>query len=184
MILSRRVLIDIGLGLILLLLISPWQGIPPTLVDAYARERSQGDEPPVIEWVSTADLDDRIVIEVGGSGNGAFEKVLFLRWEPQNEQFILISDDEAEPYQAIILKTDLLPEYNQIFIRAFDVFGNASKPVFMLVYNIVPEHFGYFPLIFRQSNAQATLANNLDLISSPDRRYRFFNHSVSLLTDR
>jgi len=88
--------------------------------------------------------DEEITIEVIVTDNFRVDCVDFIRWDAVGNQFIELGEDCEFPYQLILDTGTLNYAWNQIYILATDVAGNATSHFFIWLYRIIRT---YIPLI-------------------------------------
>lgn len=88
--------------------------------------------------------DEEITIEVEVIDNFQVNCVEFIRWDAVGNQFIELGEDCEFPYQLILDTSTLNYAWNQIYILATDVAGNATSHFFIWLYRIMRT---YIPLI-------------------------------------
>jgi hypothetical protein len=109
-------------------------------------------EPPHVEWVSPVPNEGYLIIEFGSiqleaeaTDNGPLAGVQFYRWDAVRKISVNIAMIEVAPYRFILNSRNLQPEWNQIFVRAFDEAGNISDSPRILLYYVPHLHF---PIVF------------------------------------
>jgi hypothetical protein len=68
----------------------------------------------------------------------------FIRWDAVGGQFIALGEDCEFPYQLILDASTLNYAWNQIYILATDVAGNATPHSFFWLYRVIRT---FIPLI-------------------------------------
>lgn len=97
--------------------------------------------------------DGTIHLEVEASDNIGVDHVKFFRWDAVNEVYLDIATVTSAPFAIDLDTSTLNPEWNQIFVKAFDAAGNESPlpPQHIWLYKIVNKSaFLYLPILMQQ----------------------------------
>jgi hypothetical protein len=113
---------------------------------------------PTVNWVAPVGTEGRydsdgglIRLEAEASDNVAVAAVNFFRWDPILERYIDIATVEKSPYVYYIDTWVLKPAWNQIFVRAYDTYGNVSAREFIWVYlQVSYDYRFYLPAVHTQ----------------------------------
>lgn len=97
--------------------------------------------PPTVQWVSPTATSQRfdvgaelVRLEVSATDNAAVDRVHFFRWDSRLEMFVDIAMLTEPPYQVDLNAELLNPEWNQVFVRAYDSAGNVSERQFIWLF--------------------------------------------------
>jgi VCBS repeat-containing protein len=112
--------------------------------------------PPAPSWVSPIGDDGVITINGGTILFEAslpvpppdFQKVVFLWWNPNNEQYDILGERFVEPFRITVDSSIFDFQWNQVFVTAYDSLGNISPLNRILIFynQFIPI---YLPLINR-----------------------------------
>jgi uncharacterized repeat protein (TIGR01451 family) len=91
------------------------------------------EEPPTLIWIAPVgdgqfyQVYGQVVrLEVDAQDNIGIERVYFYRWDPVNEQFIAIGTVFSAPYIWDFDTSVLVPGWNEILAKAYDLAGNET----------------------------------------------------------
>jgi uncharacterized repeat protein (TIGR01451 family) len=115
---------------------------------------------PTVTWVlpvgdeHSYDVVCQVVrLQVNASDNIQVQRVRFYRWVPvgQSGYYIEIGIDLTAPYFLYFYTCDLNLGYNQIFVEAYDTWGNKSPRKRILLYKVSNEeiHINYLPAFLK-----------------------------------
>jgi hypothetical protein len=113
---------------------------------------------PTVQWIAPVGSEERydvngglVRLEAEADDNIAVAAVHFFRWDPGLEQYVDIATVAQSPYEYYIDTWFLSPAWNQIFVRAYDSYGNGSLREFIWIYKVVSyNHRFYLPVIHTQ----------------------------------
>lgn len=113
---------------------------------------------PTVNWIAPVGTEGRydtegglIRLEVEASDNVSIAAVKFFRWDPELERYIDIATVEQSPYEYYIDTWILQPAWNQIFVRAYDTYGNVSAREFIWIYlQVSYDYRFYLPAVHTQ----------------------------------
>jgi hypothetical protein len=93
-----------------------------------------------------------ILLTASASDNHALREVVFYRWDAVNEVFINMGSDVQAPYELEIDAGGLNPEWNQVYIRAYDTFDNSSATPYIWLYRQIAaiEHREFLPVVIQR----------------------------------
>lgn len=110
-------------------------------------------EPPTVSWVLPVTdggvyyvTSEIILLRATASDNVGVDFLRFYRWDASTSppQYVEIGNDYTIPYQLTLNSELLNPEWNEIFVEAYDINGNKSERKHIW---IVRRWELYFPLI-------------------------------------
>jgi len=113
---------------------------------------------PSVNWLSPVGTEGRydvdgglIRLEAEASDNISVASVHFFRWDPDLEQYIDIATVDQSPYEYYIDTWVLKPAWNQVFVRAYDTYGNGSSREFIWIYlQVSYDYRFYLPVVHTQ----------------------------------
>jgi hypothetical protein len=111
---------------------------------------------PTVAWVQPVETGVRynvfgrpVLLQVIPEDNFAIDHVVFYRWDPVSLSYVDIATVSNAPFSYYFDVSDLAPEYNQIFAKAFDLAGNASERQSIWLYVYYTEPVTFVPVVSR-----------------------------------
>jgi hypothetical protein len=94
---------------------------------------SNDTEPPVVNWIRPVGNEQvhhassgTVQLEASATDNVGVNRVVFNRWDAENQQIVHIATDYSPPYLATVDVAALNMVWNQINAVAYDAVGNVS----------------------------------------------------------
>lgn len=123
------------------------------LVQAAASDPVSPDStPPTVTWeapVPAGEIytvgNENVVLTASAWDNIGVVKVSFLWWNASDQQYIILGEDDHEPFELRFNTSILTNGWNQIFVRAVDAAGNSSDYPFIWLYKTVMDHQVFLP---------------------------------------
>jgi hypothetical protein len=90
----------------------------------------------------------RLTLTANAADNHTLREVVFHRWDAANEVFVLMGSDSQSPYELEIDTGELNLEWNQVFVRSYDSFDNASESPYIWLYcRAAAAHREFLPVV-------------------------------------
>jgi uncharacterized repeat protein (TIGR01451 family) len=90
-----------------------------------------------------------VTLVATATDNVAIDRVFFWRWDHVNEMWIEIGNDDTFPYAIDFNTAFLQPEWNQLYVEAFDKAGNSSSRLNRILIYRSPLLYHYLSMITR-----------------------------------